>query len=71
MKSKKYFVAVLMCLVLGLWPAASAMAQDDAKGNIDWVEGFITAVGNGTSDKPSLAQRKLMANRAAKSDYDW
>jgi len=68
MKSKRIFVAVLACVVLGLFPAASAVAQDDAKGNIDWIEGFIVAVGNGTSDKPSLAQRKLMANRAAKSD---
>lgn len=68
MKSAKYFAILMMCLVIGLLPAASATAQDDAKGNIDWIQGFITAIGNGTSDKPSLAQRRLMANRAARTD---
>ncbi len=68
MKSRRYAVALLMCLVLGLLPSSWAVAQDDAVGNVDWVQGIITSVGNGTSDKPSMAQRRLMAMRAAKSD---
>ncbi|PKN60475.1 MAG: hypothetical protein CVU53_02910 [Deltaproteobacteria bacterium HGW-Deltaproteobacteria-11] len=64
----------ILCLMMALCLAGPAVvpdagAQDDYIGRIDWVEGFITAVGYGAgrgSNNP--AQDKALAQRAAKTD---
>jgi len=58
----------LSCLVaLFLVPAALA-AQDSGMGEINWVQGYISAVGHGAAVRGSLAQARPLARRAAVSD---
>lgn len=64
----------ILCLMMALCLAGPATtpdagAQEDSIGRIDWVEGFITAVGHGAgrgSNNP--AQDRALALRAAKTD---
>ena len=64
----------ILCLMMALCLAGpivvpDARAQEDSIGRIDWVEGFITAVGYGAgkgSNNP--AQDRALALRAAKTD---
>jgi len=65
---RKIVIAVLLCLFVGLPSAVPLFAQDETKGGIDWVSGVVRAVGNGTSDRPSAAQARLLARRAAVVD---
>jgi hypothetical protein len=65
---RKIVIAVLLCLFIGLSSAATLFAQDATKGGINWVEGYVSATGNGTSDRPSAAQARLLARRAAVVD---
>jgi len=65
---RKMMMAFLLCLFIGGLPAVPLLAQDDAKGGINWVEGYVRATGNGTSDRPSAAQARLLARRAAVVD---
>ncbi|MCG6533582.1 MAG: LPP20 family lipoprotein [Syntrophales bacterium LBB04] len=64
----RIFIFVLLYLFIGLPLATLAHAGEEGKGGIDWVGGYITAIGNGTSEKPSLAQARLLARRAAVVD---
>jgi hypothetical protein len=65
---RKIVIAVLLCLFIGLPSAATLFAQDATKGGINWVEGYVSATGNGTSDRKSAAQARLLARRAAVVD---
>jgi hypothetical protein len=65
---RRIVIAVLLCIFIGLPSAAPLLAQDDTKGGINWVEGYVRATGNGTSDRPSAAQARLLAMRAARVD---
>jgi hypothetical protein len=65
---RRIVIAVLLCFFIGLPSAATLFAQDATKGGINWVEGYVSATGNGTSDRPSAAQARLLARRAAVVD---
>lgn len=65
---RRIVIAVLLSFFIGLPSAASLFAQDEAKGGINWVEGYVRATGNGTSDRKSAAQARLLAMRAARVD---
>lgn len=65
---KSIGIAVLLCLLLVLPSAVSVRAQEEGRGGIDWVGGVVTAVGTGTSSKPSMGQARALARRAAMVD---
>lgn len=65
---KRIVIAVLLCFFIGLPLAAPVFAQGETKGGINWVEGYVSAIGNGTSDRPSAGQARLLARRAAVVD---
>ncbi len=65
---KRIVIAVLLCFFIGLPSAVPVFAQGETKGGINWVEGYVSAIGNGTSDRPSAGQARLLARRAAVVD---
>jgi hypothetical protein len=58
-------VRILLVLFIALSFAVSSFAEEKIEGEINWVDGYITAVGNGASAKGSLAQARPLARRAA------
>lgn len=68
MKFKFITVAAVSVVIFSCMISLSAFAQGDVKGEINWVEGYIHAVGVGASAKGNLAQARPLARRAAVAD---
>jgi hypothetical protein len=58
----------LACLVALFLAPADLAAQDSGTGEINWVKGYVSAVGHGAAVRGSLAQARPLARRAAVSD---
>jgi len=65
MKTKTAIVCIVF-LVAGLYLASLACAAD--VGEVNWVNGYVSATGSGAAAKGSLAQSRPMARRAAVAD---
>lgn len=66
---KKILFAVgLSCLFALLLAPTDLVAQDTGRGEINWVEGYVSAVGHGAAVRGSMAQARPLARRAAVSD---
>ena len=64
---KRLFIGLIVLWAFSLTLVAAGHAADEVVlGRIDWVEGFITAVGYGTANpSASKAQDRILATRAA------
>ncbi len=67
MTTKKRFpIFCIVLLVLGLCYAPMAYSAEDGK--INWVEGYVSAIGYGAVAKGNMAQSKPLSRRAAIGD---
>jgi hypothetical protein len=58
-------VRILLGLLIAFSFAVPSFAEEKIEGEINWVDGYITAIGHGASVKGSLAQARPLARRAA------
>ncbi|NPU86225.1 MAG: hypothetical protein HPY65_17235 [Syntrophaceae bacterium] len=66
---KKILSAFCLSFLVALFLIpADLVAQDSGRGEINWVQGYISATGHGASTRGSLAQSRPLARRAAVSD---
>lgn len=62
------FAVGLSCLFVLFFVPADLVAQDSGMGEINWVQGYISVVGNGAAVRGSMAQARPLARRAAVND---
>lgn len=62
------FTVGLSCLFALFLVPANLVAQDGGRGEINWVQGYVSAVGNGAATSGSMAQARPLAKRAAVGD---
>lgn len=62
------FAVGLPCLFVLFLVPANLVAQDGGRGEINWVQGYVSAVGNGAATSGSMAQSRPLARRAAVGD---
>ncbi|MGV8057669.1 MAG: LPP20 family lipoprotein [Smithellaceae bacterium] len=58
----------VFCIFFVLWFCLTPLAYSAPEGEINWVGGYVSAVGYGAAAKGNMAQSKPMARRAAISD---
>jgi len=63
---KMLIVFIMVFLFMSVFPVLPLPAQEN--GEINWVEGYVRAIGNGVSTKSIMAQARPMARRAAMAD---
>jgi len=62
------FAVGLSFLVALLFVPADLGAQETGQGGINWVQGYVSAVGHGAAHRGSVAQARPLARRAAVND---
>lgn len=66
---KKILSAFCLSFLVALFLVpADLAAQDTGRGEINWVEGYVRAIGHGAAVRGSLAQARPLARRAAVND---
>ncbi|MCX5843334.1 MAG: hypothetical protein NT022_06235, partial [Deltaproteobacteria bacterium] len=66
MTRRKIFFAGILVVALSFCLAPILSAQEMKSGEINWVQGYITAIGNGTADPSgNKVKGKLKSLRAA------
>jgi hypothetical protein len=66
---KKILSAFCLSFLIALFLVpADLVAQDSGRGEINWVQGYISVTGQGAAVRGSLAQARPLARRAAVSD---
>jgi len=61
-------IRILLGLFIALSFAVPSFAEETLVGDVNWVDGYITATGNGASVKTNKAQARPLARRAAIAD---